>query len=206
MRGPCQPGCWRWRCSRRARRCRAESPAAGPYVNFNFEQVELRLLVKLVGDMTGRRFVVDETVSGKVTVVTPQRIPVQDAYPLLVSIMESSGFTVIEKGGAHHVVRLADRTVTPAPVVTDGGTNAVGLITKLIRVSNVSVVEVRKLLEPLVRGGKAGRDFRLPAHQPPDHHRHRGEHPPDREDPGRAGQAGRLPHGRSHPAQIRLCG
>lgn len=134
----------------------AEGTAAGPEVNFNFEQVEIRLLVKLVGDMTGRRFVVDESVSGKVTVVTPHRIPVPEAYPLLVSILESSGYSVVEKDGAHHVVRLADRTVTPAPVVTDAGTNAVGLITKVIRITHVSAVEVRKLLEPLVRGGKAG--------------------------------------------------
>lgn len=136
----------------------APAPAdAGGYINFNFEQVELRLLVKLVGEMTGRRFIVGDGVEGKVTVVTPQRVPTSEAYPLLVSILESSGFTVLEKDGAFQVVRLPDRTVPGAPVVTeDDVAQALGLITKVIRINNVSVVELRKLLEPLVRGGKTG--------------------------------------------------
>ena len=50
---------------------RAATNASGAKVNFSFEQAELRLLVRLVGEMTGRRFVMDESLAGKVTVVTP---------------------------------------------------------------------------------------------------------------------------------------
>lgn len=137
----------------------AATNANSAQVNFNFEQVELRLLVRLVGEMTGRRFVMDESLSGKVTVVTPNRIPVADAYPLLVSILEASGYTISEQSGTHRVVKLSEAGVAAAPVVV--GTDEedpvrAGLITKVIRVQNISVVELRKLLEPLVRGGKAG--------------------------------------------------
>jgi len=139
----------------------AATNTMGAQVNFNFEQVELRLLVRLVGEMTGRRFVMDETLAGKVTVVTPDRIPVADAYPLLVSILEASGYTISEQGGTHRVVKLGEAGVASAPVVVDPeGAGApetrAGLITKVIRVQNISVVELRKLLEPLVRGGKSG--------------------------------------------------
>lgn len=128
------------------------------YVNFNFDQVEIPVLVKLVGEMTGRRFVVGNEVSGRVTVVTPQRIPVRDAYPLLVSILESRGLTVVERGGVHQVVTLPERAVASSAVLasSEEATNAVGLVTRLIRVQHVSVSELRRLLEPLVRGGKAG--------------------------------------------------
>lgn len=137
---------------------RAATNASGAKVNFSFEQAELRLLVRLVGEMTGRRFVMDESLAGKVTVVTPERIPVEDAYPLLVSILEASGYTVSEQGGTHRVIKLSEAGVSAAPVVVDGDTNSVslGLITKVIRVQNISVAELRKLLEPLVRGGKNG--------------------------------------------------
>jgi general secretion pathway protein D len=137
---------------------RAATNASGAKVNFSFEQAELRLLVRLVGEMTGRRFVMDESLAGKVTVVTPERIPVEDAYPLLVSILEASGYTVSEQGGTHRVIKLSEAGVSTAPVVVGGDTNSVslGLITKVIRVQNISVAELRKLLEPLVRGGKNG--------------------------------------------------
>lgn len=137
---------------------RAATNTAGARVNFNFEQADIRLLVRLVGEMTGRRFAVDDTVSGKITVVTPERIPVEEAYPLLASILEASGFTIVEQGGVHRVVKLGDAGVAAAPVVIGDSTNAapVGLITKVLRVQNISVVELKKLLEPLVRGGKNG--------------------------------------------------
>jgi len=130
----------------------------GPRVNFSFDQVEIPVLVKLVGEMTGRRFVVGEEITGRVTVVTPQRIPVKDAYPLLVSILESRGLGILEQGGLHRVILLPERAVPGATVMIpeDDSTNAVGLVTKLIRVQHVSVSELRRLLEPLVRGGKSG--------------------------------------------------
>ena len=138
----------------------AVPPAAAPQatVNFNFDQVDLRLLVRLVGEMTGRRFVLDESLAGKVTVITPRPIPVEEAYPLLASILEASGFTVAEQGGTHRVIKLAEGPLSGVPV--DAGTNgtqeAAGLLTKVIQVQNVSVLEVRKALEPLVRNGKNG--------------------------------------------------
>jgi len=127
-------------------------------VNFNFDQVEIPVLIKLVGEMTGRRFVVGDDIVGRVTVVTPQRIPVKEAYPLLLSILESRGITVVEQGGVSQVVLLPERAVAGAAVVTsdEASKESVGLVTRLIHVNHVNVAELRRLLEPLVRGGKSG--------------------------------------------------
>lgn len=133
--------------------------AAGEgYVNFNFDQVDIPVLVKLVGEMTGRRFVVGDEITGRVTIVTPQRIPVKDAYPLLLSVLESRGITVVERGGVNQVVLLPERAVGNAPLLTpDQDTSeAQGLVTRLLHVEHVNVAELKRLLEPLVRGGKSG--------------------------------------------------
>lgn len=141
----------------RAPAATAEPDPGGPaLVNFNFEQAELRLLVRLVGEMTGRRFVVDDELKGRVTVLTPERIPVSQAYDLLVSILESSGFSVVEQGGTYRVVRLPAGGLLTGAVVVDGGAGGEGLITKVLRIQHVGVSELKKLLEPLVRGGKEG--------------------------------------------------
>ncbi len=126
------------------------------YVNFSFDQADLRLLVKLVGDMTGRRFVIDNTIGGKVTVVTPPRIPLDEVYPLFLSILESSGYSVVENNGVYTVVPLAEKTPA-APLVTgESGADRQGIITKVILVQNISATELKKVLEPMVRGGKGG--------------------------------------------------
>ncbi|HPG00841.1 MAG TPA: type II secretion system secretin GspD [Kiritimatiellia bacterium] len=137
---------------------RAQSaPETESYVNFSFDQVELRLLAKLVGDMTGKRFVIGDGVNGKVTVVTPPKIPVSEVYPLFLTVLESSGFSVMEQDGTYRVVPLPERAVSAAPVVgVEESTPTEGVITKVIRVENISALELRKILEPMVRGGKAG--------------------------------------------------
>ena len=136
-----------------------DAPASQPeaYVNFSFDQVEVRLLARLVGDMTGKRFVIGDGVNGKVTVVTPPKIPVSEVYPLFLAVLESSGFSVVEEEGTCRVVPLPERAVAAAPVVgADGSTTGDGVITKVIRIENISALELRKILEPMVRGGKAG--------------------------------------------------
>ena len=131
--------------------------APGAAVNFNFDQVEIRVLVRLAGEMTGRRFVVDDSVKGRVTVVTPDRVPLAEVYPLLQSILESSGYTLVERADGTHVLPLAKNGMGVAPVVLEGDTNRPsGLLTKVIKVSHVSVTELKKLFDPMIRGGKDG--------------------------------------------------
>ena len=130
---------------------------SGSYVNFSFDQVDIRLLVKLVGEMTGKRFVVDNSVSGKVTIVSPPQIPVDEVYPLFLSVLESAGYSVVEQDGVCNVVALPERGIASAPVVgAEDQVRRDGVITKIIRVENISSIELKKVLEPMVRGGKTG--------------------------------------------------
>jgi len=60
----------------------------GDLINFTFNQVEITTFVKLIGDITGKKFVIDEGVEGLITVISP-KIKVNDVYPLFTSILES---------------------------------------------------------------------------------------------------------------------
>ncbi len=128
-----------------------ESPAAA-MVNFSFDAVDVRTFVKLVGDLTGRRFVIGEQVEGSVTVVSP-KISRQDVYPLFMSILESVGYSIRVEGELLHVVPLQNR---PASLATVLGVGDVvpeqGIYTKVMRLEHVSASEVRKLLESRADG------------------------------------------------------
>lgn len=131
-------------------------PESSAYVNFSFDQVDVPAFVKLVGDLTGRKFVVGDAVKGKITVVSP-RISQKDVYPLFVSILESAGCSVVEEGGMCRIVPLPDRSTPLAPVVgTLEKIPASGFLTKVFRLQHVSASEVRRLLEAKVAGGKVG--------------------------------------------------
>ncbi|MCX6993275.1 MAG: type II secretion system secretin GspD [Kiritimatiellaeota bacterium] len=129
----------------------------GAFVNFNFDQVDIRFLVKLVGDLTGKRFVIDKEIDGKVTVVTPPQIPLSEVYPLFISILEASGCAVVEREGISRIVVREKRTTPIAPVMGESEqVPADGVITKVIHINNLRAAEVRRLLEPMVDQGKSG--------------------------------------------------
>ncbi len=128
------------------------------FVNFSFDGVDVRSFVKSVGDMTGRMFVVDEKVEGKVTVVAP-RIDRKNVYPLFVTILESVGCTVVsdDKSEVYRVVVRQEREVAAAPVVgASEATPLSGLITKIIRLEYVSAVEIQKILASRLGAGEGG--------------------------------------------------
>jgi len=125
-------------------------------VNFTFNQVDVRVFVKMIGDITGRRFIVDESVKGQITVMAP-RVPVAEAYPLFVRILESVGCAVVEDGDLNRIVSLPARTMASAPVVGENARiSGSGLITRVIRLKNTNVADLRKVIDTLAGREKSG--------------------------------------------------
>lgn len=117
------------------------------FLLFNFEQVDIRLFTQVVGNFTGKRFVVADDVTGKITVVSP-KVSRAAAYRLFAAVLESSGFTVIPEGDINRVVRLPERKMGMGTVVADGDTSPeFGLITRIIHLEHVTASEMRKMLE-----------------------------------------------------------
>jgi general secretion pathway protein D len=130
--------------------------AGEPLVDFSFDQVDLQNFVKLVSERTGKRFIIDHGVDGKVTVITP-RIPASQVYPLFLSILESIGCTVVEDRGTLRVIRLPERGLPVAPLLT---TNAVvaqqGLVTRVLALKFVGAAEMQKALVSTVGATSKG--------------------------------------------------
>jgi len=64
----------------------------------NFDQVDIRMVLKTVGDITGINFVLDDSVRGNVTVMFPTKIPLSEVYKVLESILEVKGFAAVPAG------------------------------------------------------------------------------------------------------------
>lgn len=135
----------------------AQDETLEPYVNFNFEQVELGNFIGLVGQQTGKRFAMDTTVTGRVSVITREKIPQKEVFPLFVAVLEGSAYTVVERDGTYHVRKLLGEDPLEAPVVgADQPLTGVGLITRVIKLEYIRATDLKPLLEPMVRQAKQG--------------------------------------------------
>jgi type II secretory pathway component GspD/PulD (secretin) len=82
------------------------STARAHEVAVDFENVDLRVFIKFVSEVTGRVFLLDERVRGEVSVRFANKIPVEQLYAVLESVLEIKGFAAVPAGAVTKIVPL----------------------------------------------------------------------------------------------------
>ncbi len=77
-------------------------------ITLDFNNVDLPVFVKFVSELTGKNFVIDERVRGKVTIFSPSKVPVDRVYDLFLSVLELKGFSVVQAGPVYQIVPFAE--------------------------------------------------------------------------------------------------
>lgn len=127
------------------------SPPAEQSLTLNFKEADIRAFIGAVSELTGRNFVVDPRVQGKVTVISAAPTDPDDLYQVFLSILKVHGFTAIAKDGVTTIIPemlgKQDATPTIAPGNLHGGEE---LVTGVIPVHYVSAAELVPVLRPLL--------------------------------------------------------
>lgn len=87
------------------------APATVQLITMDFNNVELPVFVKFISEITGKNFVIDERVRGKVTVFSPTKISVEKAYQVLLSVLELKGLTAVPQDEVTKIVPLNEAPV-----------------------------------------------------------------------------------------------
>ncbi len=77
---------------------------ADKYVTLDFDNVNIEVFVKFVSELTGKNFIIDEKVKGKVTILSPKKIPLRDVYKVFLSVLEINGFATVPVGDMIKIV------------------------------------------------------------------------------------------------------
>jgi type II secretory pathway component GspD/PulD (secretin) len=75
-------------------------------VAVDFENVDLRVFIKFVSEVTGRVFLLDDRVRGQVSVRFTNKIPIEQLHDVLESVLEVQGFAAIPAGPITKIVPL----------------------------------------------------------------------------------------------------
>ncbi|APG27911.1 type II secretion system protein GspD [Syntrophotalea acetylenivorans] len=127
-------------------------PTEGSDVSLDFTDIELADLIKTISELTGRNFVYDDTVKGKVTVITPEGMSRAEAYQLFLTVLSVKGFTVIPSGKVHKIIRDKDAKETNLPLLADGRqTSGEQFVTRLVRLQHIDAETMaNSVLAPLI--------------------------------------------------------
>lgn len=132
--------------------CTSPALAAGKGVVLNFNEVDISTMVKFISDLTGKNFILDDRVKGKISVYSPSKLSTEEAYNVFVSVLELKGFTVVQSGKVAKIVpsagaRQSGFTLLPSGQALPVNESYVAQVTKL---ENISAQEALTFLQPMV--------------------------------------------------------
>jgi len=96
------------------------SLSAREEVNVNFSNLEINDFIKLVSKVTNKNILVNNKISGTVDFISATPIYDDELMSILISVLESKGFTLIEDGSLYEIVRSTDAAQRNARVVSPG--------------------------------------------------------------------------------------
>jgi len=122
------------------------------YVTIDFNDVDIRVFIKFISELTGKNFVMNKGVRGKVTITSPRKISISEAYKVFESVLEVHGFAAIPAGNIIKIVpsreakaknietRLKKKAISPEDKI----------ITQIISLNYANPDELKKVLTPLI--------------------------------------------------------
>jgi general secretion pathway protein D len=120
-------------------------------VTLNFVNADIDAVVKAVGEITGRNFLVDPRVRGTVNIVSARPVPKALVYPTLLSALRMQGFAAVESAGVVKIVPEAEAKTQGAPLL-HGQAGAAGdrIVTQVITLQHESAAQMVTVLRPLI--------------------------------------------------------
>ncbi len=124
------------------------------FVSIDFNDVDINVFIKFISELTETNFIVDRRVKGKVTIISPSKISVNEAYRVFESVLEVHGFTTVESGEVTKIVPAPDartksiRTLIRqehAPVSPDDK-----VVTQIIPLRYAESNDIKRLFAPLI--------------------------------------------------------
>jgi general secretion pathway protein D len=124
-------------------------------VTFNLEDADLPDLVRLISQITGKRFILpSKGRSIKATVYAPTKVTAAEAYNAFLSILELNGMALVPAGRYLKIVESGRVEGRAIPLYTADETVPTGdrFLTRLQRISNISAEDASQVLERFKSG------------------------------------------------------
>jgi len=124
------------------------SPGFAQHV-VNFRDADVRAFIEDAARVTGRTFIVDGAVQGKVSVVTQRPLSRSEYFELFLSTLRANGLVAVPlAGGAFRIQPVAGAAATGGRAGMRGSANA--FVTEIFRLRHIDATSAIEALRPLV--------------------------------------------------------
>jgi general secretion pathway protein D len=120
-------------------------------ITLNFVDVDIRSVIATISKETGKNFLIDPRVKGKLTIYSSTAISADALYDVFLSALRTHGYTAVEQNNVTHIVPLMEAKQSPTPVNSlNKGAAGAQQITQVVKLKNISAVNLIPVLRPLM--------------------------------------------------------
>ncbi len=121
-------------------------------VVLNFSDVDISTMVKFISDLTGKNFIMDDRVKGKISVFSPTKLTNEEAFNVFTSVLELKGFTIVQAGKVYKIVPTSVARQEGMKIFADlekGPVNE-GYVARVISLDHIPSQDAVTFLQPIV--------------------------------------------------------
>lgn len=116
----------------------------------NLKEADISAFISQVADITGKSFVVDPRVKGKVNVLSSEPMDEQAVYELFLSVLQVHGFAAVPAGDVTLVVQQNEIKQQGRDMAVSIPDESQEMLTKVISIKNTPALDLVPILRPLV--------------------------------------------------------
>lgn len=122
------------------------------FVTIDFDNVDIQVFIKFISELTGKNFVIDDKVKGKVTVISPKKIAVDEVYKVFESVLDVYGFATVQSGDVIKIIQSqqAKEKGMETRLQHEAATSEDKYVTQIISLDHASPDEMKRVLDPLI--------------------------------------------------------
>ena len=126
-------------------------PAGAEEFELNFTDTDINAVITAVAKLTGKNFIIDPRVKGKVTVITHQSMSKDEVYEVFQSMLKVHGFAAVPgKSSTKIVPEVNAKQDTIRTLSRKDTRDGDELVTKVIPIKHVTAAQLVPILRPLV--------------------------------------------------------
>ncbi len=122
-------------------------------VSLDFADVELPVVVDTISRMTGYNFIYDDRVRGRVTIVSPTEVTVDQAFAVFESVLKVKGFSlVLGPGNTYKIIPIRDVKESSIDTIKDNrpSRNRDRFVTRLVPLRFIDAKAITQTIKPLI--------------------------------------------------------
>jgi general secretion pathway protein D len=119
-------------------------------VTLNFSDADLVAVINSVSQITGKNFIIDPRVKGKINVVSSKPLNEEEVYNVFLSILQVHGFATVPTENAIKIIPDATAKQSAAPFTSASSNPGDQLITRVLEIDHINAAQLVPILRPLV--------------------------------------------------------